>query len=192
MLSMKEQLQQVKQQMTTGGPESTTRTTSAHKIRGGKPAGKKESHPHGKAPPVVTPWQHAQNAKKVDAPEPVTRPAKPVANRQQRTNRKKLEKLVSFWPELFSLEDPRPMVVGIDEAIKADIDARQLPGKGSILFMLGRYASHYKYLQALVAGGPRYDLNGNPAGEVTPEEQKQAAERLAAMKMHTGDATAEK
>jgi sRNA-binding protein len=36
------------------------------------------------------------------------------------------------------------------------------------------------YLQMLIAGGPRYDLDGNPHGEVTPEQQQQAREALVA------------
>jgi ProP effector len=34
------------------------------------------------------------------------------------------------------------------------------------------------YLQALIAGGPRYDVDGNPQGEVTPEQQERAREDL--------------
>jgi len=36
------------------------------------------------------------------------------------------------------------------------------------------------YCRALLQGGPRYDLNGNPRGEVTPEEQERAKRDLAA------------
>jgi sRNA-binding protein len=35
------------------------------------------------------------------------------------------------------------------------------------------------YWQALVRGGPRYDLDGHPQGEVTPEEQERARQLLA-------------
>lgn len=185
MITMFEQLQQIKQQMTTSKP---ARTTSAHKIQGGQHNGS------------VTPWQRAQQAKKPETPRQrktasaSTKPVpdkksanprqheKPGKNRQRKTNNKKLGKLVSYWPALFSLDNPRPMAVGIDAAIKADMNARQLSGKGLVLFSLGRYATHRKYLQSLVAGGPRYDLNGNPCGEVTPEEQKHAAERLEELK----------
>jgi sRNA-binding protein len=36
------------------------------------------------------------------------------------------------------------------------------------------------YYRAILWGGPRYDLEGNPRGEVTPEEQAQARDELAA------------
>ncbi|KAE9776440.1 hypothetical protein GRW30_27040, partial [Escherichia coli] len=32
--------------------------------------------------------------------------------------------------------------------------------------------------RALMAGGARYDLKGQPCGEVTPQEQKEAETRL--------------
>ncbi|MCN6705937.1 ProQ/FinO family protein, partial [Escherichia coli] len=34
------------------------------------------------------------------------------------------------------------------------------------------------YYRALMAGGARYDLKGQPCGEVTPQEQKEAETRL--------------
>ena len=36
------------------------------------------------------------------------------------------------------------------------------------------------YCHALLKGGPRYDLDGNPRGEVTAEEQEKAKQDLAA------------
>ncbi|EIQ66061.1 putative proP effector [Escherichia coli EPECa12] len=35
-----------------------------------------------------------------------------------------------------------------------------------------------RYYRALMAGGARYDLKGQPCGEVTPQEQKEAETRL--------------
>jgi len=36
------------------------------------------------------------------------------------------------------------------------------------------------YCRAIFKGGPRYDLEGNPRGEVTPEEQERARQDLKA------------
>lgn len=36
------------------------------------------------------------------------------------------------------------------------------------------------YLHRVIAGGPRYDLDGHPQGEVTPEEQERARIELGA------------
>lgn len=35
----------------------------------------------------------------------------------------------------------------------------------------------FAYWNALVKGGPRYDLNGNPKGEVTPDQQEAAKQQ---------------
>ena len=44
---------------------------------------------------------------------------------------------------------------------------------------LSVYTGRIAYLQSLVAGATRVDLDGNPAGEVTAEEAEYAAARLA-------------
>ena len=40
------------------------------------------------------------------------------------------------------------------------------------------YTQGPKYLAALAAGGSRYDLQGHPCGEVSPEEQARAMDKL--------------
>lgn len=100
--------------------------------------------------------------------------AEKTGNKQNRKNRKKLERLVSLWPDAFNLENPRPLAIGIDKALVADIDRRQLSGAGSLRFSLGLYVHRSAYIKALAAGGQRYDLNGKPHGEVTTEQQERA------------------
>ncbi|MFE8048138.1 ProQ/FINO family protein [Brenneria goodwinii] len=97
-----------------------------------------------------------------------------TSNKQNRKNRKKLERLASLWPDAFNLEKPRPLAIGIDKALAADIERRQLSGVGSLRFSLGLYIHRSAYIKALAAGGQRYDLNGNPQGEVTAEQQARA------------------
>ncbi|EGM1968764.1 prop effector, partial [Salmonella enterica] len=38
------------------------------------------------------------------------------------------------------------------------------------------YVRRIRYKKALASGGARYDLNGQPCGEVTPEQQTAAGE----------------
>jgi sRNA-binding protein len=38
-----------------------------------------------------------------------------------------------------------------------------------------------EYLAAVIAGGPRYDLHGNPRGEITSTQIEQAKAKLAAV-----------
>jgi len=44
---------------------------------------------------------------------------------------------------------------------------------------LGAYARRVMYLQSLVEGAARVDLDGNPAGEVTAKDAEYAAAKLA-------------
>ncbi|EJJ3919067.1 hypothetical protein NI479_001005 [Salmonella enterica] len=53
---------------------------------------------------------------------------------------------------------------------------------------LNTYSSHAKYIRCVAAGGMRYDLNGEPCGEVTETAIKHATERFKALerKFRTG------
>ncbi|AOR63846.1 hypothetical protein A7983_11355 [Pectobacterium wasabiae CFBP 3304] len=86
--------------------------------------------------------------------------------------------MVSLWPDAFNLENPRPLAIGIDKALAADIERRQLSGAGSLRFSLGLYVHRSAYVKALAAGGQRYGLNGKHQGEVTAEQQERAKQTL--------------
>jgi ProP effector len=43
---------------------------------------------------------------------------------------------------------------------------------------LAKLTRRNAYLAALSAGGPRYDIDGKPAGVIGPDDQKAAAEAL--------------
>ncbi|POE18032.1 hypothetical protein BV918_00685 [Pectobacterium odoriferum] len=97
--------------------------------------------------------------------------------------------MVLLWPDAFNLENPRPLAIGIDKALAADIERRQLSGAGSLRFSLGLYVHRSAYVKALAAGGQRYDLNGKPQGEVTAEQQERArAQRKQKTALRTEDA----
>ncbi|MBN7767344.1 ProQ/FINO family protein [Pectobacterium brasiliense] len=118
-----------------------------------------------------------------------SRATEKTINKQNRKNRKKLERLVSLWPNAFNLENPRPRAIGIDKALAADIERRQLSGAGSLRFSLGLYIHRSAYIKALAAGGQRYDLNGKPQGEVSAEQQERArAQRKQKTALRTEDA----
>lgn len=167
MLTMQEQLQKVKHQL-----NATSATLPAQRSKAGNKVqdvtNKTDSAAGGR-----TVKQGEQSLKKVS-----TVIQRVPISRSQRRNRGKLDKLITYWPELFNLDKPRPMAIGIGEMLAADIETRKLPGKGAMLFALGRYATHAKYINAIAAGGPRYDLKGNICGEVTQEEQEHAKNRM--------------
>jgi sRNA-binding protein len=92
-----------------------------------------------------------------------------------------LTELMTRWPQTFArhLFPVRPLATGIGQVI-----ATQLPqvSKKLVHQAIAFWQRQRKtpYLQALMAGGPRYDLDGNPHGEVTPEQQEHAREELIA------------
>ncbi|WES69662.1 ProQ/FINO family protein [Superficieibacter sp. HKU1] len=101
--------------------------------------------------------------------------------KRSRHNRRKLELLLTHWPAAFSLDAPRPLAIGTAELIAADMCARGITGAGKIRAAVAMYTRRATYLKALAAGGSRYNLAGEPEGEVTPEQQRLARENLSTM-----------
>jgi sRNA-binding protein len=87
--------------------------------------------------------------------------------------------LVETFPQTFVLEKyrpHRPLKVGIAAEIPArcpDLERRVL---GAVM---SGYTKRVMYLQGLVAGAARIDLDGNPAGEVSVDEAEHAIVKLA-------------
>lgn len=146
----------------------TDRSTSAHKVKpdSGKTPQKRTSEP--------------QQAKQQPAQERV-RPE--GMTRRQWKNVKNMRRVLAFWPELFDLDNPKPLKVGVLDDLMQDISARNLAiGAGVLRGVLASYTRRIRYQKALAAGGARYDLNGQPCGEVTPEQQQTQQEAADALK----------
>lgn len=158
----KAQMTRKPQQVEQIVPE-TDKTISAHKGRpGGKTPQKPTSEPQQAKPKQV------QERKR---PEGITR--------RQWKNFKNMRRILAFWPELFDLDNPKPLKVGLLDDLMQDIAARSLTiGAGVLKAAIASYTRRIRYKKALAAGGARYDLNGQPCGEVTPEQQQEAADGL--------------
>ncbi|ECI3890514.1 proQ/FINO family protein [Salmonella enterica subsp. enterica] len=157
------------QQVQQNAPE-TDKTTSAHKVK--PDSGKTPQKPTG----VKINASEPQQAKSKPAQERV-RPE--GMNLRQWKNLKNVRRVLAFWPELFDLDNPKPLKVGVLDDIQRDIAARSLTiGAGVLKAAIASYTRRIRYKKALVAGGARYDLNGQPCGEVTPEQQQEAADGL--------------
>ena len=104
-----------------------------------------------------------------------------TGTKSSRHNRKKLELLITHWPAAFNLDAPRPLAIGTAELMAVDMCARGITGAGKIRAAVAMYTRRAIYLKALIAGGARYNLAGEPVGEVTPEQQQMAREKLSAM-----------
>ncbi|EJI7470499.1 prop effector [Escherichia coli] len=90
-----------------------------------------------------------------------------------------MNRIAEYWPELFGTENIKPLKAGIIRDVLEDAKSRELPLATGVL--RGALTSHLhttRYLKAIIAGGPRYDLNGQPCGEVTEEDKSVASELL--------------
>ena len=71
--------------------------------------------------------------------------------------------------------EARPLALGIHKAISErmpEVDTAQLR------LAMRMHTASTRYLKALLATGERFDLDGNPAGEVTPEQREVASTTL--------------
>ncbi|ENX5274804.1 ProQ/FINO family protein [Salmonella enterica] len=156
--------QMTKQQQTQQDAPESDKTISAHKV---KPTSRKAPQ---------KPTSEPQQAKQQPAQERV-RPE--GMNRRQWKNFKHMRRVLALWPELFNLDNPKPLKVGVLDDLMRDISARNLTiGAGVLKAAIASYTRRIRYQKALAAGGARYDLNGQPCGEITPEQQQEAADAL--------------
>lgn len=83
-----------------------------------------------------------------------------------------LTQLIAAYPVF---RHAQPLAIGIHKAI---IAAHPEIDKGALRAMLQRHTSSTKYLKSASAGGARYGLDGQPAGDITPEQQAQATQAI--------------
>lgn len=86
------------------------------------------------------------------------------------------QQLAQRWPALFA-GSAKPIKLRIQK----DIQARS-PGTFSRTVLSGflhRHTGSTPYLLAIAKGGPRFDLDGQPDGEISEEHRKAATEELA-------------
>jgi ProQ/FINO family len=120
-------------------------------------------------------------------PQPATRPAEdPDSSAAQRQQRKQAVKalltiLTERWPQTFAAYPTpvRPLATGIDRDLAAALPEQS---RRHIRFAITWWqrVRGPAYWQALLQGGPRYDLAGQPRGAVTPAQQERARQELAA------------
>jgi len=110
---------------------------------------------------------------------PDTGPSKKEQEKQAR--RELVGMLGDRWPLAFprDFRQVRPLALGINKDIAAHLPEQPL-GRISNAIGIFQYLLGPAYYRAVLRGGPRYDLDGTPRGEVTPEEQERAKRDLAA------------
>jgi sRNA-binding protein len=100
--------------------------------------------------------------------------------RRSQARNELLAVLKERWPQTFptDFQQVRPFALGIHHAISKSLpDVKSgLIGEAIHFYQRGGYGAYYR---ALAKGGLRYDLDGQPKGEVTAEEQERAQQSLA-------------
>ncbi|HZE90882.1 MAG TPA: ProQ/FinO family protein [Rhizobacter sp.] len=112
------------------------------------------------------------------AAEPVSaaEPAAAPAARPEMSPADCVQQLRQRWPALFS-GPPKPLKL----RIHVDIQERA-PGvfpRQALTFFFRRHTATTAYLLAMSRGKLRFDLDGQPSGEITDENRKVASEELA-------------
>jgi hypothetical protein len=132
--------------------------------------------------PAVSPSSPAEQ-EPLPAVESAPSPA-PLSRRQREAQARQalLAVFQSRWPVAFprDFRQLKPLALGIhQDLITALPDTPPALIKQTIA--LFQRWSGAGYWLAIGKGGPRYDLAGNPRGEVTPEEQARAKQELTAI-----------
>ena len=94
--------------------------------------------------------------------------------------------LAKTWPPLFDMGHAKawpPLAVGIFDTVASALHIEDdAQGLQALRRALAAHARSLPYLKALSAGRTRQDLDGNPAGTVTPEQRAKASAEVKARK----------
>jgi hypothetical protein len=123
-------------------------------------------------PPATPKLTPAQAAKRQEGEQR-------AAAKARRTAIDALERrMTAVAPAVFG-DMPMPLKIGIDHDIAALLGAearRKTLGR-----FLARWTRRADYLRAIASGGPRFGLDGHPAGLVTADQAETATASLAAL-----------
>lgn len=163
---------------TNQNSQESTSQTGQKSLHGNKPqpdkatAHQKQKTPHNALQRVSDEGEQKQaQAQQRVRPEGMSRSAW--------KNFKNSRRVLAFWPELFNLASPKPLKTDIFIDLQQDAAARGLSIGACVLkTAVCGYTRSIRYKKALAAGGLRYDLHGQPCGEVTPEQQQKAADDI--------------
>ncbi len=100
------------------------------------------------------------------------------AEAHAKKRKRRTDRIAQHWP-VFTQQGARPLAIGIREQMIADAEARGLDITVSHIKQgLYDYINRVVYLKTLTLGGSRFDMTGQPNGEVTPEQQQDAQRKL--------------
>lgn len=94
--------------------------------------------------------------------------------KEYEANRQALDELCELYPDVFDRSSPKPLQIGIHEAVAADGKL----SKTRIRRALNLYVRMRRYIASLVEDAERITLGGEVTGKVSAEEAKHAIEKL--------------
>jgi ProP effector len=123
----------------------------------------------------------------------IPQPDKPLTSMRQKRNQAiaaAIVLLAETFPKCFSIYEGRrrPLKLGIHLDIQATLDGAITPTE--LHKALGSYCSNQSYLGYTRKGAWRLDLNGEPAGAVTADEEAHARAMLASIRTKKAARTA--
>ncbi|MDM3596396.1 ProQ/FINO family protein [Proteus mirabilis] len=90
----------------------------------------------------------------------------------------RIDRIAKHWT-IFNEPEAKPLMIGIKEVMIAEVKDKGLDiPESHIKQGLRSYISRKTYLKALTLGGNRFDMNGQPKGEITPQQQALAKQML--------------
>ena len=106
---------------------------------------------------------------------------------QEKTDRAKAKELFnktktwieSTYPDAFNFNNPKPLKIGVRKEL---LLVSSPYSKRQVNKCLGVYCSTKAYLEAIILGEWRYDLNGAQVEPITQEQKDHAAKQLAERK----------
>jgi ProP effector len=135
-----------------------------------------------KKQPTGSTQPSAKSSQKV--PQAVKPPKEPSTAKAQAQRKERLiaviKQLEERWPQAFPKHKADIKPWSLDIHLEIHQANPRLP-KRTIQHALKLWQGRYQkvYLKKLAKGGPRYDLQGNPKGEITEREREEAKRQLA-------------
>jgi len=86
--------------------------------------------------------------------------------------------LYEKFPACFNPKDLKPLKLNIDKDLYLLLKQEGAPSKSQLRNALAYYTRNIHYLEAVIKGTHRYDLEGNQREEITAEQKVYAQEKL--------------
>jgi hypothetical protein len=86
--------------------------------------------------------------------------------------------LYEQFPSCFSQDELKPLKLNINKDLFSFLEKKQAPSKAKLRDALTFYTNNIHYLEAVMNGTHRYDLEGNQVQEITQEQKAYAQEKF--------------